>query len=204
MTIPSETSILRKIGVDARWTDYGGGGMGQALGTTFRAEWQFDVPEPFLRVLMIYDIYEYYEGGNTAHWNTLYLLPDSRIGPEFPMVEKIRSVTVRSFPLFGKATGVRWKAGGRKQNEVFSEGVMGQLSQDRSVEREIVKSNHDFTIELDRDRSCWVIGRDETGTSAQNSSLPRANPTVLENLTRQRWESLKAIARCLLETPIST
>ncbi len=79
---------LQDLGIDARISDLESDTIGIAEGP--------------IRFVFVYTFED-----EVKEYVITCSVPDSRIGPDFELVG-IRSVRVKSFPLFGKVKGVRW------------------------------------------------------------------------------------------------
>ena len=109
------SAILRDLGVEARLADWNeeSGQLWPPRSQSHEYRWLIDVADGPIRQVVIHHSYEarvvpYDNDGEESSLAIEFLVPDSRIGPEFPQIN-IRIVRVRSFPVFGKVTRVRWE-----------------------------------------------------------------------------------------------
>jgi len=165
--------------------------------------WLIDIAEGRIRQVIIEHQREFARGYYSPNFDESsltiqFLVPDSRIGPEFPQV-RIRSVRVRNFPVLGKVKGIRWKG---KDKSFPTAGValdvVARLSKDNSITAAVAKAKSDITIEADHARGCWVFWK-----QMKAQYRPYAEE-VLELLgpTRRQWDCYQAIASHLLGTPL--
>ncbi len=102
-------------------------------------------------------------------YDTEYGVPDSRSLPEV----RVRSIRVKTAPVFGKVVGVRW------QGKDGGLGIADRLQSDAELSHVLERTPEVFVHHFHK-HNCWIIGHD--GTS----------------LTAERWRCYQAIARHLL------
>jgi len=118
-----------------------------------------------------------YGGGSTTYYYTEYGVPDARLGPDSPGT-RIKTIRVKSFPVFGKVIDLRWEGGD------YGTGVIDRLNSDHQLKEPIMKS-HGVTITAISDYSCWIIS---TETETETGDTP----------SRELWNCYEAIAQHLL------
>ena len=92
---------------------------------------------------------------------TLCYVPDARIAPDSPQI-RMASVRVKSFPLFGRVTRVRWEyADLGVPGRDFSSRISEYLGQDPAVTEAIKSSGSELCIGTDPDRGCWILAADD-------------------------------------------
>ena len=115
----------------------------------------------------------------TENWYYIkYGVPYPRLQPDSPHV-RIKSVRIRTSPLFGQVVDLRWKG---KDSGL---GIISRLNSDISIKHPIMTQlNCDVKIRAHGNHECWII-------STENDPL-----------TAELWSCYQAIARHLLATSI--
>jgi hypothetical protein len=114
-------------------------------------------------------------GGSTTDYFVDYGVPDPRLGGDCPRAF-IKSVRVRTLPLFGRVIDVCW------EGQDCGLGIINHLSSDGSLKDPIVRS-HDVDISANGEHTCWII---------------RTKPSARLGPSRELWDCYESIARHLL------
>ena len=118
---------------------------------------------------------------NTAYM-TEYGVPDQRHLPQL----QIRSVRVKTFPVFGRVIDVRWKG-----NDLGL-GIAQRLSNDESIRGAIMGTRDEVTVQACSYLGCWLIVRDtEAAPSQEQLGCYQA---IAENLLVQRLPGPQGIS----------
>ena len=164
-------------------------------------------------------------------WGIAYLVPDSRIWPDFPKLD-VRSFRVRKFPIFGKVIGMRWR-GPRtglvadtlesvipvQEFHIFRE-FAGTVFEGRDINVEVVRRLNQynavmetlggsgrpfftFFIFVDHLRGCWVLS-DDRAWDRRTEHRTDINAEICGRLmpTGEQWDAYQAIGKTLLAMPM--
>ena len=93
---------------------------------------------------------------------------------------------MKSFPLFGRVVGVKWKARGWPADRDFGSRVTNRLDQDAAIPEAITTGRYDVLIEPSPHLASWKLFQFE----------------AYRGWTRSRWDCYEAVAQHLLDTPI--
>jgi hypothetical protein len=164
---------MQRLGINAQIAVRGRyeesiGKVGDSLGI-------IDIPEGPIRWINVCRVY--YRtgqlGGNYNH-HTAYGVPDSSLEPSWRS-KRIRTVRVKTFPLFGKVVDLRWKG------DDFSQEIIRRLNEDPLIRDPMMRSR-DVEISAYPEHGCWI--------------LFTANPRK-EAPPREVWDCYQRIARHL-------
>jgi hypothetical protein len=126
-------------------------------------------------------------------------VPDSRIRPD-SLIALIRSVHVKSFPLFGRVKGVRWKYNPRHDQpywnqfhdyhysrpfKAFNLLVARYLTADAALEARMLSASRDIFVRMNPGQGCWVLFIN-----------------THKGFDRPLWDCCGMVAQHLLATPI--
>ena len=136
-------------------------------------------------------------------WYTEYIVPDSEIG-SFPKV-RLKSVEVKSFPLVGKVTDLRW------EGKDFGLGIIDQLACDVSLNRRLIDERAFFRyrgLEIGAypEYSCWILTTtyywEHSGGGVMRALGIRERK--LPAISRELWNCFLTIAQQLLASSSSS
>jgi hypothetical protein len=200
-------AALQAIGIQARLSDRGckeeefTSGRGESSGVIDIATG----PIRWVGVREREDCGEYRGSGfhPEKSWYTEYIVPDSKIG-SFPKV-RLKSVEVKSFPLVGKVTDLRW------EGNDFGLGIIDQLACDVSLNRRLIDDRAFFIyrgLEIGAypEYSCWILTTTyywEDGSRSLMRVLG-IRKRKLPAISRELWNCLRTIAQQLLVSSSSS
>ena len=130
-------------------------------------------------------------GGHTIYRN-IYIIPDPNVPRKGYL--KVKSVRVKSVPLFGRIIDLRWKAKlakrvpliGRVVNLCWTANFEGDLvrhlDEDLSLKQSLIELKKDVSIRSYPEHGCWAI--------------QTKKPTPVE----EPWHCFKTVACYLLES----
>lgn len=111
-------------------------------------------------------------------YSNVYLVPDSAIRGGI----QLKSVRVKTVPVFGKVVGVRWRG-------KLGENLVRQLEQDRLLNQSLIWLKEDIKVRSYPGYKCWAIWSrqyEKVGFSKDGQPISKA-----------QWNNYEAIARHL-------
>ena len=114
-----------------------------------------------------------------------FYVPDPRVEAGFGPPSRVYSSRVKSFPIFGRAVGVKWKARGWPADSEFGSMITNRLERDTLIAEAITAAGYDVLIEPSPDLASWKLFQFE--------------PYM--GWSRARWDCYEAVAQHLLDTP---
>ena len=122
---------------------------------------------------------------------------------EFPRVRLV-SVRKKSFPLFGRVTGMQWEfanprkghlrpdlavPGHAQMDRDISLRIVERLAQDPATTAALISSGTEICIATDPDCGCWILAADDR---------------PMTKWTKPLWGCCQAVAARLLAMPMPT